>query len=149
MRARLAEMDRVKTTMEARTRETEARLQALKGDAAAKESQDEEVSQQLQTLEKAKTALQARAARAAEDMDALRQQLGAAQAQCAQLSDEKKALHAKAAEVPPLQQHLRRVTAAKEESEQALTRMGAKSSSTLVELCGAIVTRWPWRGHSS
>ena len=39
----LAEMDRVKTTMEARTRETEARLQALKGDAAAKESQDEEV----------------------------------------------------------------------------------------------------------
>ena len=134
MRARLAEMDRVKTTMEARTRETEARLQALKGDAAAKESQDEEVSQQLQTLEKAKTALQARAARAAEDMDALRQQLGAAQAQCAQLSDEKKALHAKAAEVPPLQQHLRRVTAAKEESEQALTRMGAQHRRVLTQM---------------
>ena len=135
MRARLAEMDRVKATMEARTRETEARLQALKGDAAAaKESQDEEVSQQLQTLEKAKTALQARAAKAAEDMDALRQQLGAAKAQCAQLSDEKKALHAKAAELPPLQQHLRRVTAAKEESEQALTRMAAQHRRVLTQM---------------
>ena len=66
-------------------------------------------------------------------MDALKQQLGAAQAQCAQLSDEKKALHAKAAEAP-LQQHLRRVTAAKEESEQALTRMGAQHRRDLTQM---------------
>jgi chromosome segregation ATPase len=86
---------------------------------------DSEVSAQLAKLEEAKSALQGRAARASEEADALRQQLSSARAECSSLQEARQHLELRVQEIGPLQERMRRVAAAKEESERALGRLAA------------------------
>jgi DNA repair exonuclease SbcCD ATPase subunit len=126
MKARLAEMESVKMAIEAKANETEARLLSLREQIGMQEQHDTEVGKQLSELEAAKSALQLRAARAREEADKLHKQLATAEAQCKQLSHDKQTLEARVQDIPPLQERLQRVAAAKEESEQALERMSTQ-----------------------
>jgi chromosome segregation ATPase len=125
MHDKLTEMERVKSLMEMRASETEERLQALRHQIVSQEVHDSEVSAQLAKLEEAKSALQGRAARASEEADALRQQLSSARAECSSLQEARQHLELRVQEIGSLQERMRRVAAAKEESERELGRLGA------------------------
>lgn len=133
MQHKLAEMEKVKTVMEERALQTEDRLKTLREQMASQELHDTEVSKQLANLEAAKSALQARAARAAEEADTLREQLSSATTKCSSLSSANAKLHERVEEMPPLKEHLKRVEAAKDESQRELSHMAEQHRLVLRE----------------
>jgi len=133
MQLKLAEMEKVKTIMEERASQTEDRLKSLREQMASQEVHDSEVGKQMANLEANKSALQARAARAAEEADTLRQQLVSANTKCSSLSSDNAKLHERVGEIPPLQEHLKRVQAAKDESQRELSNMAEQHRRVLRE----------------
>ena len=78
--------------------------------------------------------LQARAARASEEADKLRAELEKANLQCTSLSETNSKLEERVKGIEPLQEHLQRVTEAKDQSERELKRIAEQHRRVLREV---------------